>query len=115
MLKKTILLQYKALRKVMDRTNITVTKLKKSEFITDGLIQDLNRLLKFKESQQQDANAFPETRKTVAMTSLAAAIKYSALLSDNTNFGRSVFIFIIFRAGSTNQYGTSLPCTNHKN
>ncbi|XP_075975314.1 DNA mismatch repair protein spel1 [Anticarsia gemmatalis] len=79
---------YKALKKVMERTNVTVTKLKKSEFSTEGLIQDLNRLLKFKENQQQDANAFPETRKEVAMTSLAAAIKYAALLNDSTNFGR---------------------------
>ncbi|KAJ8723319.1 hypothetical protein PYW08_003231 [Mythimna loreyi] len=79
---------YKALKKVMERTNVTVTKMKKSEFSTEGLIQDLNRLLKFKENQQQDANAFPETRKDVAMTSLAAAIKYSALLNDSTNFGR---------------------------
>ncbi|PZC73981.1 hypothetical protein B5X24_HaOG208470 [Helicoverpa armigera] len=79
---------YKALKKVMERTNVTVTKLKKSEFSTEGLIQDLNRLLKFKENQQQDANAFPETSKEVAMTCLAAAIKYSALLNDSTNFGR---------------------------
>ncbi|KAM3965060.1 DNA mismatch repair protein spel1 [Aphomia sociella] len=79
---------YKALRKIMERANVTVTKLKKSEFSIEGLIQDLNRLLKFKDSQQQDANVFPETRKQTAMTSLAAAIKYSALLTDSTNFGR---------------------------
>lgn len=72
----------------MERTNVTLTKLKKAEFSTEGLIQDLNRLLKFKENQQQDANAFPETRKEVAMTCLAAAIKYSALLNDSTNFAR---------------------------
>ncbi|CAH0720022.1 unnamed protein product, partial [Brenthis ino] len=79
---------YKSLKKVMDRANITLTKVKKTEFSTEGLIQDLNRLLKFKENQQQDANAFPETNKTVAMTSLAAAIKYTSLLNDSTNFGR---------------------------
>ncbi|KAJ0183288.1 hypothetical protein K1T71_001264 [Dendrolimus kikuchii] len=78
----------KTLKKVMDRTNVTVTKLKKSEFSTEGLIQDLNRLLKFKNAQQQDANAFPETRRQLAMSSLAAAIKYIGLLADNTNFGR---------------------------
>lgn len=75
----------------MDRASVTVTKLKKAEFSTEGLMQDLNRLLKFKENQQQDANAFPETRKATAMGSLAAAIKYTTLLSDSTNFGRSVF------------------------
>lgn len=74
----------------MERTSVTVTKLKKNDFSTEGLIQDLNRLLKFKENQQQDANAFPETRKEAAMSSLAAAIKYSALLNDSTNFARSV-------------------------
>lgn len=76
----------------MERTNVTLTKLKKSEFSTEGLTQDLNRLLKFKENQQQDANAFPETRKDVAMSSLAAAIKYSALLTDSTNFARFVLL-----------------------
>lgn len=79
---------YKALKKVMDRTNVTVTKLKRVDFSTEGLVQDLNRLLNFKEDQQQDANAFPETRKDLAMTSLAATIKYSALLNESTNFGR---------------------------
>ncbi|XP_026318795.1 DNA mismatch repair protein Msh2 isoform X2 [Hyposmocoma kahamanoa] len=79
---------YKAVNKVMERAQVTITKLKKSDFSTEGLIQDLNRLLKFKDDQQQDANAFPETSKTVAMSSLAAAIKYISLTSDNTNFGQ---------------------------
>ncbi|KPJ19814.1 DNA mismatch repair protein Msh2 [Papilio machaon] len=78
----------KALKKVMQRANVTVTKLKRSDFSTEGLIQDLNRLLKFKNNQSQDANAFPETRKEVAMSSLAAAIRYTTLLNENTNFGR---------------------------
>ncbi|XP_026748711.2 DNA mismatch repair protein Msh2 [Galleria mellonella] len=79
---------YKALKKIMDRANVTITKLKKSEFSVEGLTQDLNRLLKFKESQQQDANVFPETRKRTAMASLAATIKYTGLLTDSTNFAR---------------------------
>lgn len=72
----------------MDRANITLTKMKKNDFSTEGLIQDLNRLLKFKNSQMQDANAFPETRMNAAMLSLAAAIRYTSLLNDATNFGR---------------------------
>ncbi|VVD05438.1 unnamed protein product [Leptidea sinapis] len=79
---------YKCLKKVMDRANITLTKLKRPDFSTEGLIQDLNRLLKFKDSQQHDANSFPETRLNTAMASLAAAIKYTSLLTENTNFGR---------------------------
>ncbi|KAL4716195.1 hypothetical protein ACJJTC_013972 [Scirpophaga incertulas] len=79
---------YKALKQVMARANVTVTKLKKAEFSTEGLHQDLNRLLKFRENQQQDAHAFPETRKELAMTSLAAVIKYTSLLNDSTNFAR---------------------------
>ncbi|CAH0399806.1 unnamed protein product [Chilo suppressalis] len=79
---------YKALKQVMARAGVTITKLKKGEFSTEGLHQDLTRLLKFKENQQQDANAFPETRKENAMSSLAAAIKYNSLLNDSTNFGR---------------------------
>ncbi|XP_068633954.1 DNA mismatch repair protein Msh2 [Battus philenor] len=78
----------KALKKVMERTNIRVTYLKRTDFSTEELIQDLNRLLKFKESQQQDANAFPETSKATAMCSLAAAIRYTTLLNDSSNFGR---------------------------
>nr|XP_026489789.1 DNA mismatch repair protein Msh2 [Vanessa tameamea] len=79
---------YKYLKKVMERANVTVTAVKKTNFSTEGLNQDLNRLLKFKDGQQQDANAFPEMSKEVAMTSLAATIKYTSLLDDNTNFGR---------------------------
>ncbi|CAH2084761.1 unnamed protein product [Euphydryas editha] len=79
---------FKSLKKVMERANVTLTKVKKGDFSTEGLNQDLNRLLKFKEGQQQDANAFPELRKQVAMTSLAAAIRYTSLLNDNTNFAR---------------------------
>ncbi|CAK1555301.1 unnamed protein product [Leptosia nina] len=79
---------YKTLKKVMERANITVTKLKKVDFSTEGLVQDLNRLLKFKDAQMQDANAFPETRMGAAMVSLAAAIRYTSLINDSTNFGR---------------------------
>ncbi|XP_045499149.1 DNA mismatch repair protein Msh2 [Colias croceus] len=79
---------YKALKKVMDRANVTLTKLKKLDFSTEGVIQDLNRLLKFKDNQQQDANSFPETTLSSAMSSLAAAIRYTSLLTDSTNFGR---------------------------
>nr|XP_032516742.1 DNA mismatch repair protein Msh2 [Danaus plexippus plexippus] len=79
---------YKALKKVMDRASVTVTKVKKSEFTTEGLIQDLNRLLKFKEDQQKDANGFQETKLPVAMSALAAAVRYTSLLNDDTNFGR---------------------------
>lgn len=91
----------------MDRTNVTVTKLKKSDFSTEGLLQDLNRLLKFKDSQQQDANAFPETRKDVAMTSLAAIIKYIALLSESTNFGR--FEYVLYFVFMYTQVFQSIP------
>lgn len=75
----------------MERAQVTITKVKNSDFSTEGLIQDLNRLLKFKDDQQQDANAFLETSKVIAVSSLAAAIKYISLTSDNTNFGRYVF------------------------
>ncbi|XP_048485352.1 DNA mismatch repair protein Msh2 [Plutella xylostella] len=80
--------EFKALKKVMERAKVTVTKLKKTEFSTEGLIQDLTRLLKFKDDQKQDANVFTETTKEVAMTSLAAAVKYMSLMSDSSNFGR---------------------------
>lgn len=61
---------------VMERSSVLVTQRKKTEFSTDGLAQDLNRLLLFMEGQQHNSLALPEMNFTTATSSLAALIRY---------------------------------------
>ncbi|KAJ4452329.1 hypothetical protein ANN_03854 [Periplaneta americana] len=75
-------------KKVMERGGILVTVRKKSEFSVDGLAQDLNRLLLFKEGQQESAVMLPEMSLTIATGSLSALIKYLELGADSGNFGQ---------------------------
>jgi DNA mismatch repair protein MSH2 len=60
----------------MERSNVLVTQRKKTEFSTDGLAQDLNRLLRFMEGQQHNSLALPEMNFNTATSSLAALFKY---------------------------------------
>lgn len=60
----------------MERGNVLVTQRKKTEFHADGLAQDLNRLLRFREGQQQNSLALPEMGLAAAISSLAALVKY---------------------------------------
>lgn len=67
-----------------------VTVRKKRDFTigdTNDLVQDLNHLLSFEKGQQENANALPELKLTLAMSSLNAAIKYLDLSSDSCNMG----------------------------
>ena len=61
---------------IMDCSNVLVTQRKKMEFSTDGLAQDLNRLLLFMEGQQHNSLALPEMNLVTACGSLAALIRY---------------------------------------
>lgn len=76
------------IKKVADRCGVLVTTRKKGDFSIDGLIQDLNRLVRFQEGQQQNANSLPEINYSVAVCSLEAAIKYLELCSDSDNFSQ---------------------------
>lgn len=80
---------FKTIKTVLDRNNVMVTTTKKSDFNLDksDLIQDLNKLLKFEKGQQESANALPEITKTLAMSALAAALKYLNLIADSCNLG----------------------------
>ncbi|PSN55331.1 DNA mismatch repair protein Msh2 [Blattella germanica] len=53
-------------KEVMERIGTLVTQRKKTEFSVDGLAQDMNRLLLFKEGQQQNSLALPEMKLTTA-------------------------------------------------
>jgi len=61
---------------IMECSNVLVTQRKKTEFSTDGLAQDLNRLLLFMDGQQHNSLALPEMNLITACSSLAALIKY---------------------------------------
>jgi len=60
----------------MECSNVLVTQRKKMEFFTDGLAQDLNRLLLFTDGQQNNSLAMPEMNLVTACSSLAGPIKY---------------------------------------
>ena len=53
-----------------------ITLRKKSEFLTDSLVQDLNTLIRFKKGQQKNVQALPEYNLSLAMSATAALIKY---------------------------------------
>ncbi|XKL61911.1 hypothetical protein PGB90_001744 [Kerria lacca] len=76
------------LKKVIERSGILVTMRKRSDFNTDNLVQDLNRLIKFKEGQQQNAMTLPQMNHTIAIGAMSAIIKYLELTSNQENFGQ---------------------------
>ena len=61
---------------IMECSNVLVTQCKKMEFFTDGLAQDLNRLLLFTDGQQHNSLAVPEMNLVTACSNLVGPIKY---------------------------------------
>lgn len=76
------------LRKVIDRNGILVTVLKKSDFSSDDIIQDLNRLLYFHDGQKKDASVYPETNFKEAMCSLQAVSRHLHLIENEQSFNQ---------------------------
>lgn len=76
-------------RELMDRNNVMITVRKKTDFTVEksDLVQDLNKLLHFEKGQTENADALPETTKTIAMSALGATLKYLELTTDESNLG----------------------------
>lgn len=64
------------LKKVVERCGVLVTMRKKSDFSTDTLVQDLNKLIMFEEGQQPNAHTLPQLQLETASAAIAAVIKY---------------------------------------
>lgn len=64
------------LKKVVERCGVLVTMKKKSDFSTDTLVQDLNKLIMFEEGQQTNAHTLPQLQLENASAAMAAVIKY---------------------------------------
>ncbi|XP_061612961.1 DNA mismatch repair protein Msh2 [Phyllopteryx taeniolatus] len=74
------------LREVVQRGGLLVSDRKRAEFSGKDLVQDLNRLLRAKRGETVASNTLPELDKRVAMSCLAAVVRYLELLSDESNF-----------------------------
>lgn len=74
----------------MERNEVMITQRKRTDFAMQksDLVQDLNKLLRFEKGQIEDANALSELAKSLAMSSLCAAMKYLDLMSDACNLGQ---------------------------
>lgn len=83
--------QSKTICTILERSNVSVSKRKKTEFSTEGLYQDLNRLLLFEEDQIKDSKSLQETKLQEACACLNAVIKYLELTSDQNNFEKFRF------------------------
>lgn len=64
------------LKKIVERCGVLVTMRKKSDFGTDTLIQDLNKLIMFEEGQQPNAHTLSQLQLEIASGAVAAVIKY---------------------------------------
>lgn len=69
-------LDVEQLKKVVERCGVLVTIRKKSDFNTDTLVQDLNKLIMFEEGQQPNAHTLPQLQLEIASAAIAAVIKY---------------------------------------
>nr|CAH7723008.1 unnamed protein product [Callosobruchus chinensis] len=76
------------IKTLFDRNGILLAKLKKSDFASNDILQDLNRLLFFFEDQQRNAATFPETNLKEAMGCVNALITFLDLIKDDKNFNQ---------------------------
>ncbi|XP_068160864.1 DNA mismatch repair protein Msh2 [Antennarius striatus] len=74
------------LREVVQRGGVLVSDRKRAEFSSKDVVQDLNRLLRAKRGDAVASNTLPELDHHVAMSCLAAVVRFLELLSDESNF-----------------------------
>ncbi|KAF7664837.1 hypothetical protein LDENG_00163590 [Lucifuga dentata] len=74
------------LREVVQRGGMLVSDRKRAEFSSKDIIQDLNRLLRANRGETVASNILPELDKQVAMSCLAAVVRFLELLSDESSF-----------------------------
>uniref|UniRef100_A0A6Q2YTN6 DNA mismatch repair protein n=1 Tax=Esox lucius TaxID=8010 RepID=A0A6Q2YTN6_ESOLU len=74
------------IRQVVQRGGVLLSDRKRSEFNSKDVTQDLNRLLRTRRGEANACNLLPELDKQVAMSCLAAVVRYLDLLSDESNF-----------------------------
>lgn len=88
--------EFERIAKLLERNNVMVTTRKKTDFSVEksDLVQDLNRLLHFKEGQKETVTSLPEFKMKLAMSSLNAAVKYLDLMSDSCNLGHYKIILL---------------------
>lgn len=67
---------YDSAKIMFKRYNLLVNESKKADFTPTEAVRILNRLLRFKKGQQENAAALPESELTHSMASLAALAKY---------------------------------------
>ncbi|CAH0552518.1 unnamed protein product [Brassicogethes aeneus] len=77
-----------SLKTVLERNGVLVAKVKKNDFNSEDVIQDLNRLLYFLEDQERNANTLQEVNLTEAIGSLGAVIRFLNLTGDEKNFNQ---------------------------
>ncbi|KAK4883145.1 hypothetical protein RN001_006464 [Aquatica leii] len=77
-----------SLKTMLERSQILVSRVKRSDFVSDDIDQDLNRLLYFLDGQQRNSKALPEMNLTEAMGCLQVAIKYLNLAGDENNYNQ---------------------------
>ncbi|XP_055746578.1 DNA mismatch repair protein Msh2 isoform X1 [Salvelinus fontinalis] len=74
------------IRQVVQRGGVLLSDRKRTEFSGKDMTQDLNRLLRTRKGEANACNVLPELDKPVAMSCLAAVVRYLELLSDQSNF-----------------------------
>lgn len=82
--------EYAQINTLLERNSVMVSVLKRADFTADhtGIVQDLNNLLHFEKGQQESAHVLADvTGKLVAMSALAATVKYLGLVADSCNLG----------------------------
>lgn len=64
------------MKSILKRYGLFVNEAKRSDFAAAEAVRDLNRLLRFRKGQQENAAALPQASLTNSMAALAALIKY---------------------------------------